>query len=136
MKSSTPSVAHLTPAIEAAREAAQALDAVPAIDSIGPTTLVHLEALRDVARADQTQNETAEDRFRRALSILMQPEDARSDVTRAFLRRHIDSPEFKGCWSVFEDFGPSAFQLSDEYAALLPDGAAFDRLRRARAQGV
>ncbi|MDC8012261.1 Mu transposase C-terminal domain-containing protein [Tahibacter soli] len=131
----TPSVAHLTPAIEAARDAAQALDAVPATDAIGPTTLVHLEALRDVARADQAQDETAEDRFRRALTILMQADDPRSDIERAFLRRHIDSSEFKGRWSVFEDFGPSAFQLSDDYAVLLPDGAAFDRLRRARAQG-
>lgn len=130
-----PNVVHLTPAIEAAAEAADALEqreadlqALPA----EPVTVAHLENLRDALREEQAQNETAEDRFRRALRTLMKPEDELDDLERRFLRNHLQSPEFRGRWTLFEDFGPSAFQLSDEYAVLLPDGAAHDRLARAQ----
>lgn len=133
-----PNVTHLTPAIEAAREAADALHApapVATTGDLGPTTLRHLEQVRDVVRGEQQDDETAEGRFRRALRVLLQADDERNDVDRAFLRRHVSSAEFKGRWAVFEDFGPSAFHLTDDYAALLPDGAAYDRLRRARLTG-
>jgi len=128
-----PNVVHLTPAIEAAGIAADALEqyeagAAPA----EPVTLEHLANLRDAMRDEQSQDETAEDRFRRALRTLMKPEDERDDLEARFLRNHCASNEFRGRWAIFEDFGPSAFQLSDEYRALLPDGVAFDRLSRAQ----
>ncbi|WP_162407320.1 Mu transposase C-terminal domain-containing protein [Pseudoxanthomonas jiangsuensis] len=130
-----PNVVHLTPALEAASEAAEALDAAqarPLEPWQTPTTLDHLAELRDVRRAEQAQDETAEQRFRRALDLLMKPEAERNDFDRQYLRNHCNSPEFRGRWALFEDFGVSAFQLPDAYAALLPDGAAFDRLHRAQ----
>ncbi|MFC3716842.1 DNA-binding protein [Luteimonas soli] len=130
-----PNVVHLTPAIEAAGDAADALEQYEAgtqAPPAEPVTLDHLANLRDAMRGEQAQDETAEDRFRRALRSLMKPEGERDDIERRFLRNHLTSAEFLGRWTMFEDFGPSAFGLPDEFAALLPDGAAFDRLSRAQ----
>ena len=130
-----PNVVHITPALEAAAEAADALEAAeakPLEPWQTPTTLAHLEELRDVHRAEQAQDETSEQRFRRALDLLMKPEAERNDFDRQFLKNHCNSPEFGGRWLMFESFGVSAFGLPDEYAALLPDGAAYDRLYRAQ----
>lgn len=134
-----PNVVHITPAIEAARAAADALDKEPAAprpgDELGPTTLAHVLQISEIVRQEQLTDDSAEGRFRRAMSILLQAEGERNDVDRAFLRRNIFSAEFRGRWEMFEDFGPSAFNLSDDYAALLPDGPAFDRLHRAQLEG-
>lgn len=130
-----PNVVHLTPAIEAAGEAADALEQYEAganAPAAEPVTLEHLASLRDAMRDEQAQDETAEDRFQRALRTLMKPEAERDDIERRFLRNHLTSAEFLGRWGMFEDFGPSAFGLTDDFAALLPDGAAFDRLSRAQ----
>ena len=129
----TPNVLHITPALEAAAEAAAALEnerAAPA--SVEPVTITHLADLRDAMRNEQIQDDSAEARFCRALRTLRQPEEARDELARRFLKNYVQSPEFRGRWSVFEDFGPSSFGLSDDFAELLPDGPAFDRLVRAQ----
>ena len=127
-----PNVVHITPALEAAALANDALAEhdrpAPVYEEMGPTTLAHLEQVREVLRGEQQQDETAEDRFRRAMGLLLKPNADLHDLERRFLRNHCNSAEFLGRWSMFEDFGPSCFGLSDEYAALLPDGAAYDRL--------
>ena len=123
----------MTPALEAAAEAAAALET--AEQPAAPAPVVSLEQLANlgrVMREEQSQDETAEDRFRRALAMLLKPEDERTDIERRFLKNHTQSAEFRGRWSMFEDFGPSSFGLSEEYAVLLPDGAAYDRLHRAQ----
>ncbi|MBH1830497.1 DDE-type integrase/transposase/recombinase [Stenotrophomonas maltophilia] len=128
-----PNVVHMTPALEAAAEAAIALDV--AEQPAAPAPVVSLEQLASlgrVMREEQSQDETAEDRFRRALAMLLKPEAERTDIERRFLKNHTQSAEFLGRWSMFEDFGPSSFGLTEEYAALLPDGAAYDRLHRAQ----
>lgn len=128
-----PNVVHMTPALEAAAEAAAALET--AEQPAAPAPVVSLEQLANlgrVMREEQSQDETAEDRFRRALAMLLKPEDERTDIERRFLKNHTQSAEFRGRWSMFEDFGPSSFGLSEEYAVLLPDGAAYDRLHRAQ----
>lgn len=128
-----PNVLHLTPNLEAAAEAAEALDTSRAPTTPAePITIAHLANLRDVMRGEQAQNETAEDRFRRALRALMKPEGERDDLERRFLQNHTQSSEFRARWGMFEEWGPSAFHLSDDFAALLPDGPAFDRLARAQ----
>lgn len=128
-----PNVIHMMPALEAAADAADALDAARAP---GPAAeVVSLEDLRNlgnVMRAEQVQDETAEDRFRRACTVLMKPEAERDDIERRFLKNHLHSAEFNGRWSVFESFGTSAFNLPDSFAALLPDGAAYQNLLRAQ----
>lgn len=128
-----PNVIHMTPDLAAAAVAADALDAAmspaPAAEVI---TLKHLADLGNVMRAEQAQDETAEDRFRRACAVLMKAEDERDDIERRFLKNHLHSAEFVGRWTVFESFGVSAFNLPDSYAALLPDGAAYHRLLRAQ----
>lgn len=127
-----PNVVHLTPALEAATEAADALEAAEKPTPATTVTLENLVDLRDAMRREQVQDETSEQRFRRALDTLMKPEDERNDIERRFLKSHCNSPEFKGRWSLFEDFGPASLGLPDTYAALLPDGAAYDRLYRAQ----
>lgn len=130
-----PNVIHLTPALESAALAADALaahDQPAPVGAVGPTTVTHLADVRDVVRGEQVQDESAEDRFRRALALLLKPEQDRNDFDRQFLKNHCNSAEFTGRWQMFESFGLSAFGLSEEYAALLPDGAAYDRLYRAQ----
>ncbi len=128
-----PNVLHITPALEAAAEAAAALDAAEQPTAPAPVvSLEQLASLGRVMREEQTQDETAEDRFRRALVMLLKPEAERTDIERRFLKNHTQSAEFLGRWSMFEDFGPSSFGFTEEYAALLPDGAAYDRLYRAQ----
>ena len=126
-----PNVIHITPALEAAAAATQALDAERApVTSL--VTQAHLDNLRDALRDEQSQDETAEDRFRRAMRLLLKPESERDELERRFLRNHLQSPDFRGRWMLFEDFGPSAFGLDDEYNALLPDGAAHHHLQQAK----
>lgn len=128
-----PNVVHITPALEAASDAVQALDAERAAAPVTSlVTQAHLDNLRDALRDEQSQDETAEDRFRRAMRLLLKPECERDELERRFLRNHLQSPDFRGRWMLFEDFGPSAFGLDDEYTALLPDGAAHHHLQQAK----
>jgi len=129
-------VVHLTPAIAAAQEAAEAMDATPARpEQTGAEQLLDLTAIRDLRRSEQAQDETAETRFVALLDVLMTPETERNDIERQRLKNYFDSAEFQGRWTVFESFGPSAFQLDDKYLALLGDGAFAHRFREAQLKG-
>ncbi len=130
-----PNVVHLTPALEAAAQAVDALESAEKPTSASVVTLEDLADLRDAMRREQVQDETSEQRFRRALDALMKPEAERNDIERRFLKSHCNSPEFKGRWSLFEDFGPHSMGLPETYSALLPDGAFYDRVTRAQLQG-
>lgn len=129
-----PNVVHLTPALEAASEAAAALDATPPADGWIPreSTLADVAAESRVLRQEQLQDESAEARFRTALDVLMVPEAERNDIQRSRLKRAMDTSEFQGRWMVFTDFGPAYFQLPDTYLALMPEGALYHRFREAQ----
>lgn len=127
-----PNVVHLTPAIQEARAAADALDQAP-VPAVQPTTVADVLAARDLVRSEQmAEGETPEKEFVRALDVLLMDPADRNDLQRQRLKVYTNSAAFKGRWMIFEDFGPSAFHLDDKYRALLPEGAAFDRLREAQ----
>lgn len=127
-----PNVVHMTPALEAAAEAAGALDAPAVVVETSPCTIEHVDGAARVQQREFAQDETAEERFARALGYLMTPEEDRNDIQRGFLRRHLTSSEFNGRWSLFEYFGPEQLGLPLDYAALLPDGTCRDRLLQAQ----
>lgn len=135
-----PNVVHLTPAIEAATYAADALDAfengrkAPAqVDAeLGPVTIHHVDEVVALRANEHEQDETSEQRFKRALDYLLIPEHQRNDIQRQFLRQHTTSAEFRGRMEVFEYFGPDAMGLNPDYAVLLPDGTDRDRLIQAQ----
>lgn len=129
-----PNVTHLTPALEAASEAADALDGATAI--VVPLRPADFIATRDSIRSEQAQDETAEQRFKRALDLLLRPESERNDFERHFLRSHMQSSEFRARWQMFEDFGAGTFGLGDDYLVLLPSGAFYHRLNEAIQQGT
>ncbi len=128
-----PNVVHMTPALEAASLAADALEAVerPAATESSPTTIHHLLDMRDALRAEQSRDETAEQRFQRALDSLLKPESERNDLEKQFLKGHMQSPEFKSRWDMFEAFGGNCFSLGEQYHVLLPEGAFYHRHQEA-----
>lgn len=121
----TPTMSHQTDGTEAAGDAAAALDGA---STSAPVTRANFEQWRDSERAAQQEQPRDEDSFKRALDILLVPEADRDDIQRGFLARYSDSSEFRGRWMIFEDFGPSAFGLGDEYRVLMPDQRGIDRL--------
>lgn len=126
-----PNVVHLTPALEAASVAAAALDAEPA-EPRAVTQLADVADTTRVLRDELRQDETAETRFRAAMEILLIPDAERDDIQRMKLKRALDTSEFKSRWMVFEDFGPAQFGLSDDFLALMPQGALYFRFREAQ----
>lgn len=123
-----PNVVHITPALEAASEAAAALDAAErhaAAAPVDPVTLDDLTYALNAEREQQAKDETSEQRFRRAMQLLLKPDADLNDIERQFIKAHCKSDEFKGRYSLFESFGPALVGLSEEYAALLPDGPAY-----------
>lgn len=120
----SPNVIHMTPALEAASEAANALEAVP---RRADPTVTELEGVRDVRIREFAQEETANDRFKQAMDYLLVPAEDRNDIQRSFLKRHCSSSEFMGRFDIFEGFGPSSVGLDDSYLVLMPDGAFYYR---------
>ncbi|WP_368565537.1 Mu transposase C-terminal domain-containing protein [Pseudoxanthomonas sp. UTMC 1351] len=128
-----PNVIHLTPALEAASIAADALDAQPAgRPDIAPTTIADVDDVTHLLRREQAQDDTAEQRFAWAIEVLMKAPEERDDIQRHRLKNYVNSDEFKGRWMVFEYFGPEAQGLAPETAALLPNGTERDRLLQAQ----
>lgn len=121
-----PATTHATEGTGAAGDAAAALDA-PA-DALPPLTRRHFEEVAELQRKDQQAEPTAEEKFKRALAIELQPEAERHDLDRQFLKNYQDTSEYRGRRMVFDDFGPSAFNLGDEYRRLMPDQRGIDRL--------
>ena len=120
-----PFTPHATDGTSNAGDAAAALDGAPQPASV---TRANFEQWRDSERAAQQEQPREEDSFKRALDILLVAEADRDDIQRGFLARYSDSSEFRSRWMIFEDFGPSAFGLGDEYRALMPDQRGIDRL--------
>ncbi|HET7348413.1 MAG TPA: transposase family protein, partial [Acidobacteriaceae bacterium] len=131
-----PNVVHITPAIEQARASADALDEVPG-PVVRPTTLADVEAARDLVRSEQiAEGERPEKEFVWALDMMATPPEEWNDIQRQRLKVYTNSAAFKGRYMIFEEFGPSAFGLSDpKYLTLLPNGSAFDRIRQAQLHG-
>jgi len=120
-----PFTPHATDGTSNAGDAAAALNGAPQPASV---TRANVEQWRDSERAAQQEQPREEDSFKRALDILLVAEADRDDIQRGFLARYSDSSEFRSRWMIFEDFGPSAFGLGDEYRALMPDQRGIDRL--------
>ena len=128
-----PNVIHLTPALEAAAEAADALDAELSMQpAIAPSTIADVDDVTHLLQREQAQDDTADQRFAWALGVLMTAPEERDDIQRHRLKSYVNSDEFKGRWLVFEYFGPESKGLPSEYAALLPDGTARERLIHAQ----
>lgn len=93
-----------------------AADAVKALEQkesdIQPLTQAHFDTLRDMIRDDQKQNETEEDRFRRWLELndKVTSGEALDEVSVYWKKNYETTPEFKGRYMVWEDFGDSAFR--------------------------
>lgn len=118
-----PNVLHMTPALSAASEAADALEAGAA--PAGEYTAADLVALSNLVRDEVAQDETSRGRFCRALRALITPEDQRTDIDRQFLKGAQLSSEFRGNWMLFEEFGAGTFGLGPEFHALLPADAPY-----------
>jgi transposase InsO family protein len=119
----SPNVVHLTPAIEAARDAAAALDAEPpALDALGPTTAAHFIEVAELIRNERADDDDNRTRFGRALRAMAAPE---LELEQRWLMGYRDSSEFRGNWTVFESFGAEAFGLGTEFNRLLPADAPY-----------
>lgn len=118
-----PNVVHLTPALDAAAEAAAALDREPSpLDALGPTTEAHVAEVMQLLRDERTADDTNVSRFGRALRAMAAPEN---QIEQQWLKGYRQSSEFQGNWMVFESFGAGTFGLGDEFNALLPADAPF-----------
>lgn len=111
----------LTPEIETAHDAVQALDMTNATrpPSRRDIALRELDPVHD-EMAFPIQGETAKGRFLRALDLLLVPETERSPDDQRWLARFTNSAEFHGAWLLFESFGPSGLGYDERFAALLP----------------
>ncbi len=122
-----PNVAYMTPAIEAASEAA---DALARYDSGAPTQEEELAKLADVielVRDEQRADDSAEQRFATALATLLKPEAERNDLERMRLKTYQSSAEFTSRWELLTEFGAEMFGLSADFNALLPTDAPFNK---------
>lgn len=114
-------VAHLTPAMEQANAAAQALDAADTPHDRRAATQADIDLAHRMNRETQREDESEEDRFRRAVRLLGQPDV--DEVSARWLAAYRTTPEFSGRWMIFEDFGGEAFGLGSDYDHLRPSGA-------------
>lgn len=123
-----PATTHATDGTGAAGHAADALDAPTA--ALPPLTRRDFEEVAELQRKDQSAEPTAEEKFKRALGIELQQFQniEPNDLDRQFLKNYQDTSEYRGRRMVFDDFGPSAFNLGDEYRRLMPDQRGIDRL--------
>lgn len=112
-----PEITHLTPAIEAAREAAAALDAPKAPTSdLPPLTFKHFEDLRDMSRKEQVQDETEEGCFKRALELMVKEKAGELDELNGnWLAKYREGHEFRWRWQLFDEWGGMAFGMGDEF---------------------
>lgn len=113
-----PDMPHLTPAIEAASAAAAVLDNADLPHDLRPVTQADIDLVHRMNRDVQQQNETEEDRFRRAIRLMA--ESDLDQVNAHWLKSYRLTPEFGGRWMVFEDFGGAAFGLGTTYDHLRP----------------
>ena len=118
-------VLHLTPALEAAAEAADQLEAWESGDADRRASEAAVVASIDrVNREHQRSDETAEQRFRWCMDALLR-EGALDDLERRRLQIYRDTPEFEARWDCFICFGARGVDLDPHYDALLPADAPF-----------
>ena len=122
-----PNVHHITPGLEAASQAADALAAFDRGEPSEAQRIASLDSMVDVVRDEQRQDETAEQRFENALRTLMKPEGERDGFERQRLKTYTTSAEFIARWEIFEEFGAEKFHFSREYNALLPTDALYHK---------
>lgn len=117
-------VLHITPALEAAAEAADALAAhgseqAPVYDPADP--MYDVGALIGRER-DAEGDDTYKGRFARALRAMRDPGN---EIVQQWLKGYRQSSEFAGSWLMFESFGASHFGLEDSFNELLPEDAIY-----------
>lgn len=116
-------VLHLTPALEAAAEAADQLEAWETGDAERRVRDAEVVASIDrVVREHQRGDETAEQRFRWCMDALLR-ESALDDLERRRLQIYRDTPEFEARWECFICFGSRGVDLDPHFDALLPADA-------------
>ena len=115
-------VAHITPHLEAAAEAADQLEAWASGDAErrGREGAIK-DSIVHIARESQQADESGEDRFKWALDAMLASDLNEFDARR--LRIYRDTPEFQARWDFFTEFGAGTFGLADSYNALLPADA-------------
>lgn len=120
-------VVHITPALEAAAQAAKELEAWEAGDAERRAETEAVRASQDrVVREFQRSDETAERRFREALDQMQQlAAGALDELAQRRLAGYQETPEFQTRWIVFSDFGAKWVGLPETYNALLPEDALF-----------
>ncbi|PSU49450.1 hypothetical protein C9J12_08145 [Photobacterium frigidiphilum] len=94
-----------------------AADATQALENEGKSDIPQLtqkdfDILRDLHRESQKENETEETRFLRWLELNDKVEvgEQLDEVNTHWKKRYETTPEFKGRYMVWEDFGDSAFR--------------------------
>lgn len=121
-----PNVVHITPALEAAGVAADALEQM---EQGTAAKASHDDAVKasivTLVRKEQQAEDEAEARFKWALDLLLTPAAARNDIDAARLRNYTQTPEYETRWMFFEEFGAGTFGLADHYNALLSADALF-----------
>lgn len=118
-------VLHLTPALEAAAEAADQLAEWEAGDAERRARDAAVVASIDrVNREHQRSDDTAEQRFHWCMSALLR-EGALDDLERRRLQIYRDTPEFEARWDGFLCFGARQMDLDPKFDALLPADAPF-----------
>ncbi len=115
----TDNVVHITPHLEAASEAADQLEAWERRED--PALVASIDR---VIREHQRSDETAEQRFRSCMDLLLREGDL-NDLERKRLENYRDTPEFQARWDCFICFSARGVDLEPHYDALLPADAPF-----------
>lgn len=93
--------------IEAAREAADAREQIDQPPELAPVDEQALAEVTQLLRDEQTQDETAEDRFRRWIRLHELEQDGAGlpETDRYWKQRYEDTSEWRGRYLVFEEYG-------------------------------
>lgn len=118
-------VVHLTPALEAAAQAAEQLEAWESGDAERRERQEAMFASIDrVVREHQRSDETAEGRFMAAMELLLrQRDEPLSEFEERRLANYRDTSEFAARWDCFICFGARGVDLDAKFDALLPEDA-------------
>lgn len=116
-----PNVVHMTPALDAASDAADALERWEReehpVDSSDPAYNV-----AELTRREREADEDGTARFTRALKAMQSPGN---EIEQHWLKQYRNSDEFQSNWFLFEHFGAGTFGLGVEFNALLDQDAPF-----------
>ncbi|WP_407546514.1 Mu transposase C-terminal domain-containing protein [Vibrio parahaemolyticus] len=98
-------------ALQGASDAANALER-KASDELPPLTQTDMDVVHQMMRDDQQQDENEESRFRRWLTLndKVTAGEALDEASQFWKDRYETTPEFKGRYMVWEEFGDSPFR--------------------------